>query len=65
MSLSAQQIQNKIDQAVKDPKRAENAAKADVYIHKKNRTIMDTTQQAVQKTPATTKKKKSKRCNKS
>lgn len=65
LDLSAQQVQNKVEQAAKDPKRAENAAKADVYIHKKNRTIMDTTQQAPQKASATTKKKKSKRCNKS
>lgn len=65
LDASAQKIQDKIDKAARDPKTAENAAKADVYIHKKNRSIMDSTQQAAQKTSAVTKKKKSKRCSKS
>lgn len=63
LSASAQKVDDKIDKVARDPKTAENAAKADVYIHKKSRTIMDTTQSTAQQ-PATSKKKKSKRCNK-
>lgn len=63
-SASAQTTRDKIDQAAKDPKRAENAAKADVYIHKKNRTLIDSAQQTPQQAAATTKKKKSKKCSK-
>jgi FlaG/FlaF family flagellin (archaellin) len=39
-SAQAQTIREKINQQAKDPKTKENAAKADVYIVKKN-TIMD------------------------
>lgn len=65
LNASAQKVQDKLDKVIKDPKTAENAAKADVYIHKKNRTIMDSAQQTPQKTSATTRKNKAKRCNKS
>lgn len=65
LDASAQSVRENLDKLAKDPKTAENAAKADVYIHKKNRTISDSTQQAAQKQPATTRKKKTKNCHKS
>lgn len=64
MDASAQTTRDKIDQAAKDPKRTENAARADVYIHKKNRQISDSAQQTPPQAAATTKKKKSKKCSK-
>lgn len=64
LNASAQKTEDKLDKVARDPKRAENAAKADVYIHKKNRSLMDSTQAIPQKSSATTKKKKSKRCPK-
>lgn len=64
MSASAQTTRDKIDQAAKDPNRARNEAKADVYIHKKNRKIIDSAQQTPSQSAATTKKKKSKKCPK-
>lgn len=63
LNASAQKIQEQVDKAAKDPKRTENAAKADVYIHKKR--IADSIQPSVQPSPATTNKKKSKKCHKS
>lgn len=38
-SGSAQTINENIDKRIKDPKTAENAAKADVYIIRKNSTV--------------------------
>ncbi len=53
-----------IDKAIKDPKREENAAKADVYIQNK-KVISDSTQiQNGIKSEAVTKKKKKKSCKK-
>jgi hypothetical protein len=43
-AANAQSIPEKIEKLSKDPKTAENAAKADVYIHRQKRVIMDTTQ---------------------
>jgi hypothetical protein len=63
LAASAQIPQDKINQAAKDPKTEENAAKADVFIHEKKR-IIDSARQSTQNTPATTKKKRSKRCHK-
>lgn len=65
LNASAQKTEGAVDKAIKDPKRMEKSAKADVITHKKNRTIMDSTQQAAPKSPAATKKKKSKRCSRS
>jgi hypothetical protein len=64
-NASAQKAEDRLDKVARDPKTAENAAKADVYIHKKNRSIMDSTQATPQKSSAVTKKTKSKRCHKS
>lgn len=63
LDTSAQTIQEQIDKAARDPKRTENAARADVSIHKKR--VTDSVQTPAQQLPATTKKKKSKRCHKS
>lgn len=63
-SLFAQTKESKIDKAIKDPKREENAAKADVYIQNK-KIISDSTQlQNGMKPEAVTKKKKKKSCRK-
>jgi len=63
-SLSAQSKEQKIEKAMKDPKREENAAKADVYIQNK-KVISDSTQiQNGIKSEAVTKKKKKKSCKK-
>lgn len=64
LSASAQKVPDKIDQAAKDPTRAENEAKADVYIHKKNRPLIDSAQQAPQQAATSIKKKKSRKCSK-
>jgi hypothetical protein len=63
-SLSAQSKEQKIEKAMKDPKREKNAAKADVYIQNK-KVISDSTQiQNGIKSEAITKKKKKKSCKK-
>jgi NADPH-dependent 7-cyano-7-deazaguanine reductase QueF len=63
-SLSAQSKEQKIEKAMKDLKREENAAKADVYIQNK-KVISDSTQiQNGIKSEAVTKKKKKKSCKK-
>jgi hypothetical protein len=43
LSSNAQDIKQKIDKAIKDPKAKENSAKADVYTVKKKKTIIDST----------------------
>ena len=58
-AVNAQTIPEKIEKLAKDPKTAENAAKADVYIHRQKRVIMDTTYPAP---PAETKAPKKKAC---
>ncbi len=63
LSLFAQTKENKIEKAIKDPKREENAAKADVYIQNK-KVISDSTQQNGIKPEAVTKRKKKKACRK-
>lgn len=64
LSLFAQTKENKIEKAIKDPKREENAAKADVYIQNK-KIISDSTQlQNGNKSDAVTKKKRKKSCRK-
>jgi hypothetical protein len=64
LSLLAQSAEKKIDKAIKDPKRDENAAKADVYIQNK-KIISDSTQlQNGIKSEAVTKKKRKKTCRK-
>jgi hypothetical protein len=61
----SQTVQQKIDKKVKDPKTAENAARADVFISK-NKSIFDSTTTAKAKTnnTASVKKKRNKTCNK-
>ena len=60
MPSFAQDVKQNLEKVKADPKTAENAAKADVYIHKKNRVIHDSTT-----TQATlTDKKKNKKCGK-
>jgi hypothetical protein len=62
LNLFAQTKENKIEKAIRDPKRDENAAKADVYIQNK-KIISDSTQmQKGVKAEAATKKKKRKSC---
>ena len=56
----SQDVKQQLEKAKSDPKTAENAAKADVYIHKKNRVIHDST--AISQ--ATLNKKKKKKCGK-
>ncbi len=64
LSLFAQTKENKIEKAIKDPKREENSAKADVYIQNK-KIISDSTQlQNGIQSKAFTKKKKKKTCRK-
>ncbi len=64
LSLFAQIKENKIEKAIKDPLREENAAKADLYIQNK-KIISDSTQlQSGIKSEAVTKKKKKKACRK-
>jgi len=64
LSLFAQTKENKIEKAIKDPKREENSAKADVYIQNK-KIISDSTQlQTGIKSGAITKKKRKKTCRK-
>jgi hypothetical protein len=64
LNLFAQTKENKIEKAIKDPKREENAAKADVYIQNK-KIISDSTQlQTGIKSGAITKKKRKKPCRK-
>ncbi|HVE61290.1 MAG TPA: hypothetical protein VNA26_05705 [Chitinophagaceae bacterium] len=63
-SLLGQSKEQKIEKAIKDPKREENAAKADVYIQDKHK-IMDSTQlQTATKQQAVTQKRKKKSCKK-
>jgi hypothetical protein len=63
-SASAQKTRAEhIDQLAKDPKTAENAAKADVYIDHRKKVIMDTTEKQpapVQTTEPIIKRKKKK-----
>lgn len=63
-SLSAQTTKDKIDKAIKDPKRDENAAKADVLIFD-NKKICDTGSAVINQSNASKKsaKKKSKKKN--
>ena len=63
-TLSAQTTKDKIDKAVKDPKREENAAKADVQIFN-NKKISDTNSATINQNVAPKKstKKKSKKKN--
>jgi hypothetical protein len=63
-SLAAQTTKNKIDKAIKDPKREENAAKADVQIFN-NKKISDTSAAVINESAATKKsaKKKTKKKN--
>jgi hypothetical protein len=63
-SLSAQTTKDKIDRAVKDPKREENAAKADVQIFN-NKKISDTSFAVINQSaaPAKSAKKKTKKKN--
>jgi len=63
-SLSAQTTKDKIDKAIKDPKREENAAKADVLIFD-NKKISDTGSAVINQTtpPKKSAKKKSKKKN--
>ena len=64
LGLLAQTTQQKIDKAIKDPKREENAAKADIYIHDKKK-ITDSVQlQSGARPEAVIKKKKKKSCRK-
>ncbi len=64
LGLLAQTKENKIEKAIKDPKREENAAKADVYVQNK-KIISDSTQlQNGNKSHAVTKKKRKKSCRK-
>ncbi|HEY6437328.1 MAG TPA: hypothetical protein VIY47_12120 [Ignavibacteriaceae bacterium] len=63
-SLVAQTTKDKIDKAIKDPKREENAAKADVLIFD-NKKISDTGSAVINQStsPKKTAKKKSKKKN--
>jgi hypothetical protein len=64
LNLFAQTKENKIEKAIKDPKREENAAKADVYIQNK-KIISDSTQVKTEiKSAAVTNKKRKKPCRK-
>ncbi len=69
LSLLAQNTGQKIDKAIKDPKREKNAAKADVYIQKKvitsQQSYGDSTQLQNVIKPPELKKKKKKNCRKS
>ena len=60
LSVLAQKVPGRIEQAAKDPKRAENAAKADVYILDKRR-ISDKEVQNTQAATAPSRKKKQKK----
>ena len=63
-SLAAQTTKDKIDKAIKDPKREENAAKADVLIFD-NKKISDTGSAIINQStaPKNSAKKKSKKKN--
>ncbi len=61
ISAAAQSKARQLDRLVKDPKTAENAAKADVYIDHRQKVILDTTQKAV--SPAATPKRQKKKAN--
>ncbi len=63
-SLTAQTTRDKIDKAYKDPKRGENAAKADVLIFD-NKKISDTGSSVINQNTSTKKsaKKKTKKKN--
>jgi hypothetical protein len=50
-------IKEKVDKAIKDPKAKENSAKADVYIIKKKKTIVDSSKIASKPEANTTKRK--------
>lgn len=58
----AQEISKNIDKAAKDPKRAENAAKADVYVAGKKYVVPDSLKN--QQLVTNQKKKKNKSCKK-
>jgi hypothetical protein len=60
LSSEAQSVQEKIDKQAKDPKTAENAAKADVYVSK-NRAIFDSTSSVASSATSEVKKERKKK----
>ncbi len=64
MTSFGQTVQEKIDKAAKDPKTEENAAKADVYLHRHN-IGADTLKTTKPQPAAPANKKKKKACKKS